>query len=71
MCIEPNEVRDRTYTGTYTVNQDGTGRLQLNFGTDFAPIGNFIIVDGGRRIEIIFAVDSNRNAFSLIKQNVP
>jgi hypothetical protein len=37
----------------------------------FAPVANFVLVDGGRRIELIFLVESNRNAFSMHKQNVP
>jgi hypothetical protein len=67
----PDTIKERVYTGTYHVNPDGTGTLQWNFTSGFSPIGNITIVDGGRRIEIIFAVESNMNAFSLIKQNVP
>lgn len=59
----------RQYTGTYQVNADGTGTLQLNLNPSFQPVGNFIIVDGGRAIEIIFAVPGNLNTFTLRKQH--
>jgi hypothetical protein len=59
----------RTYTGTYQVNSDGTGMLQLNISPTFQPVGNFIIVDNGRAIEIIFAVPGNLNTFTLRKQH--
>ena len=59
----------RTYTGTYQVNSDSTGTLQLNISPTFQPVGNFVIVNGGRAIEIIFAVPGNLNAFALHKQH--
>jgi hypothetical protein len=59
----------RQYTGTYQVNADGTGTLQLNISSTFQPIGNFIIVGNGREIEIIFAVPGNLNTFTLHKQH--
>jgi hypothetical protein len=43
----------RRYTGTYQVNSDGTGTLTLEISTTFQPVGNFVIVDNGRAIEII------------------
>jgi hypothetical protein len=59
----------RTYTGTYQVNSDGTGTLTLDMSPTFQPVGNFIIVDNGRAIEIIFAVPGNLNTFTLRKQH--
>jgi len=59
----------RTYTGTYQVNSDGTGTLTLDVSPTFQPVGNFIIVDNGRAIEIIFAVPGNLNTFTLRKQH--
>lgn len=59
----------RTYTGTYQVNSDGTGTLTLDISPTFQPVGNFIIVDSGRAIEIIFAVPGNLNTFALHKQH--
>lgn len=60
----------RQYTGTYQVNPDGTGTLQLNISPVFKPVGNFTIVENGREIEIIFAVPQNLNAFTLRKQHL-
>lgn len=60
----------RQYPGTYTVNPDGTGTLQLNQSPSFQPVGNFIITKGGMEMEIIFAVPGNLNAFTLSKQHV-
>jgi hypothetical protein len=57
------------YTGTYQVNPDGTGTLQLDISSNFKPVGNFVIVEGGREIEIIFAVPGNLNTFTLRKQH--
>ena len=65
----PDQISQRAYTGTYQVNADGTGTLQLNQSPSFQPIGNFTIVDGGKAVEIIFAVPGNMNAFTLRKQN--
>jgi hypothetical protein len=59
----------RQYTGTYHVNPDGTGTLKLNISPTFQPVGNFVIVESGREIEIIFAVPGNLNAFTLRKQH--
>jgi hypothetical protein len=59
----------RTYTGTYQVNSDGTGTVTLDISPTFQPVGNFIIVDNGRAIEIIFAVPGNLNTFTLRKQH--
>ena len=59
----------RKYTGTYQVNSDGTGTLTLDVSPTFQPVGNFIIVDNGRAIEIIFAVPGNLNTFTLRKQH--
>jgi hypothetical protein len=59
----------RQYTGTYKVNSDGTGTLTLDISATFKPVGNFIIVDDGRAIEIIFAVPGNLNTFTLRKQH--
>ena len=59
----------RTYTGTYQVNSDGTGTLTLDMSPTFQPVGNFIIVDNGRAIEIIFAVPGNLNTFTQRKQH--
>ena len=60
---------ERNYTGTYTVNSDGTGTLQLIFpGSDFSPVGKFTIVESGRAIEIVFIVPGNLNTFQLVKQ---
>src|SRR5258708_2843433 len=52
----PDQIVPRTYTGTYQVNSDGTGTLQLNMSPSFQPVGNFVIVEGGEEVEIIFAV---------------
>lgn len=60
----------RQYPGTYTVNPDGTGTLQLNQSPTFKPVGNFVITKNGTEIEIIFAVPGNLNAFTLSKQHV-
>lgn len=62
-------IKPRQYTGRYQVNTDGTGTLQLDISPSFQPVGNFIIVDGGRAIEIIFAVPGNLNTFTLRKQH--
>jgi hypothetical protein len=62
-------ITPRQYTGTYQVNPDGTGTLQLNISSTFQPVGNFIIVGNGREIEIIFAVPGNLNTFLLRKQH--
>jgi hypothetical protein len=59
----------RDYVGTYKVNPDGTGTLQLNISPTFQPVGNFIIVKGGTEIEIIFAVPENLITFTLRKQH--
>ena len=67
----PDVVIQRTYTGTYHVNPDGTGTLQLNMSPAFQPVGNFTIVYGGKAVEIVFAVPGNMNAFTLRKQNTP
>jgi hypothetical protein len=61
-------IKPRTYTGTYQVNSDGTGTLTLDMSSTFQPVGNFIVVDGGRAIEI-FAVAGNLNTFTLHKQH--
>ena len=60
---------ERKYTGTYIVNLDGTGRLQLDISPFFRPVGHFTIVDNGKSIEIIFAVHQNLNAFTLHRQS--
>jgi hypothetical protein len=65
----PDVIVHRSYTGTYQVNSDGTGTLQLNMSPSFQPIGEFTIVYGGKAIEIVFAVPGNMNAFTLRKQN--
>jgi hypothetical protein len=65
----PDEITQRAYTGTYQVNADGTGTLQLDISPSFQPVGRFTIVDGGKAVEIIFAVPGNMNAFALHKQN--
>jgi hypothetical protein len=59
----------REYAGTYQVNADGTGSLQLFISPTFQPEGRFVITKGGDEIEIIFAVPGNLNAFTLNKQN--
>jgi len=64
-------ITPRQYTGTYHVNPDGTGTLQLNISSTFQPVGNFIIVGSGKEVEIIFAVPGNLNAFTLRKQHDP
>jgi hypothetical protein len=51
------------------VNSDGTGTLTFDISSTFQPVGNFIIVDNGRAIEIIFAVPGNLNSFTLRKQH--
>ncbi len=61
----------RQYSGTYQVNPDGTGTLQLNISPAFQPVGKFIIVHSGREIEILFAVPGNLNTFTLRKQHDP
>jgi hypothetical protein len=66
---EQGVIFTRQYSGTYSVNADGTGTLQLNISPDFQPVGNFVIVESGREIEIIFAVPGNLNAFTLRKQH--
>lgn len=63
-------ITPRSYDGTYTVNPDGTGTLQLNLSPVFQPVGNFTIVENGREIEIIFAVHQNLNTFTLRKQHL-
>lgn len=40
-------------TGTYTVNEDCTGTLDVAFPTGFTVTNNFVIVDGGREISLI------------------
>ncbi|GAC1440959.1 MAG: hypothetical protein NVSMB58_38060 [Terriglobales bacterium] len=65
------EIVPRRYNGTYQVNPDGTGTLQLNVSPTFRPVGNFIIVHSGREIEIIFAVPGNLNTFTLRQQHDP
>jgi hypothetical protein len=55
--------------GSRDVNSDGTGTLTLDMSPTFQPVGNFIIVDNGRAIEIIFAVPGNLNTFTLRKQH--
>jgi hypothetical protein len=59
----------RTYTGTYRVNANGTGSLKLDISPSFQPVGDFIITDNGKSIEIIFAVPGNLNAFTLHEQS--
>ena len=71
-CCDTNNngvIIPRVYTGTYQVNPDGTGTLQLDISSNFKPVGNFVIVEGGREIEIIFAVPGNLNTFTLRKQH--
>lgn len=65
----PDVIAQRAYTGTYQVNADGTGTLQLNMSPSFQPVGNFTIVESGKAVEIVFAVPGNMNAFTLRKQN--
>lgn len=65
----PDVVHPRNYTGTYQVNTDGTGTLQLNINPSFQPTANFVIVEKGEAVELIFAVPGNMNAFTLHKQN--
>jgi hypothetical protein len=60
----------REYTGTYHVNRDGTGHLTLNISPDFQPEADFVITEGGRQIEIIFAVTGNLNTFTMHKQHL-
>ena len=59
----------RSYTGTYQVNPNGTGSLRLDISPSFRPLGDFIITDNGKSIEIIFAVPGNLNAFTLHEQS--
>lgn len=65
----PPVVVHREYRGTYEVRPNGTGILTLDIAPEFQPQGHFTIVDGGKAIEIVFAVEGNANAFTLRKQN--
>ncbi len=38
------------YTGTYTVDSDGTGQFIIKFGGGHTDSNDFVIVDGGREI---------------------
>ena len=60
---------ERAYNGTYHVNPDGTGTLELQISPAFHPVGHFTIVDSGKAVEIIFAVPGNLNAFTLREQS--
>jgi hypothetical protein len=63
------QIIERSYTGTYHVNGDGTGWLKLNISPSFKPLGRFTIVNNGIDIEIIFAVPGNLNTFTLHQQS--
>jgi hypothetical protein len=63
----------REYDGTYQVNPDGTGTLNLNLCPTCQLEGRFVITKGGEQIEIIYVVPGNLNlnAFTLYKQGDP
>jgi len=63
------QIVHREYTGTYHVEDDGTGWLVLNVSPSFQPKGEFVITKCGKQIEIIFAVPGNLNTFTLSKQH--
>lgn len=46
-------VSTNAVTGTYTVNEDCTGTLDVTFPNGFTVANNTVIVDGGREISLI------------------
>lgn len=63
------QIIERTYRGSYHVNSNGTGTLTLSISPSFHPVGHFTIVNNGKEVEIIFAVQGNLNAFTLREQS--
>jgi hypothetical protein len=49
------EVSQATFTGQYEVREDCTGAVTFMFGNGIGSVVEFVIVDSGRRLEMIVA----------------